>query len=233
LGFLLFNLSDKRKLFMGDSGSLFLGFLLAYQGMSFLGLNQSADALNTISNAPVLFLAILSFPLLDTLRVFVIRIKEKRSPFSPDCNHIHHRLLHIGLTHIQATIFVAMSNIILIGLVLVIGELDINVQLFITVFVGLVLYLSPFLTIFTKDIALEVDKTKPNNVISMKQVLASERPRQQTKSSYTFPVENEVANIETTIVNGSLAEAGRAKVEKFQKKISANGFVVFKKIPER
>jgi UDP-N-acetylmuramyl pentapeptide phosphotransferase/UDP-N-acetylglucosamine-1-phosphate transferase len=232
LGFLLFNLSDKRKLFMGDSGSLFLGFLLAYQGISFLGLNQTPDALNPISNAPVMFLAILSFPLLDTLRVFVIRVKQKRSPFSPDCNHIHHRLLHIGLTHIQATMFVALSNILLIGLVLIIGKLNINVQLYLTVFVGSALYLSPFLNVFKKDIALEVDKTKPNNVISMKQVLASESPTQQAKPSFGLTMGNGVAHIETPAMNGYLEETGSDKVEKFQRKISANGFVVFKKILE-
>ncbi len=148
-----------------------MGFYWPYQGISFLGLNQTADALYPISNAPILFLAILSFPLLDTLRVFAIRVKEKRSPFSPDSNHIHHRLLHIGLSHIQATLFVALSNILLIGLVLVIGGLDINVQLFITVFVGSALYLSPFLKVFEKDIAVEVVKTKPNKEISMEQVV--------------------------------------------------------------
>ncbi len=233
LGFLRYNLSDKRKLFMGDSGSLFLGFLMAYQGISFLVLNQAENALYSLSNAPILVLAILSFPLLDTLRVFTVRVKEKRSPFSPDRNHIHHRLLRIGLTHIQATLFIAFSNILLIGLVLVIGELYINVQLCIVVFFGSVFYLSPFLKVFMKDITLEVDKTIPNKEISKEQVLASERPTQQAMLSSALPVENEVANIKVEAVNSHIIKASNTEVQKSQgQKISTNRLGVLKKSPK-
>ncbi len=115
IGFLFFNFSKTNKLFMGDSGSLFLGFLLAYQGISFLLLNESAGSLK-LPNAPILLLAILSFPLLDTLRVFVIRIREGRSPFSPDRNHIHHILIDRGLPHKQATVILAIVNVLVIEL---------------------------------------------------------------------------------------------------------------------
>ena len=91
--FLRYNLSGTRKLFMGDSGSMVIGYLLAYQGIRFLELNLSEASTFTISNGPVLLLAILSFPLLDTLRIFIIRARERRSPFDADRNHIHHRLL--------------------------------------------------------------------------------------------------------------------------------------------
>ncbi len=233
LGFLRYNLSDKRKLFMGDSGSLFLGFLLAYQGISFLALNQTVNAPFTVSNAPILLLAILSFPLLDTLRVFAIRIKEKRSPFSPDRNHIHHRLLDIGLTHIQATLFIAISNILLIELVLVMGDLYINVQLLISVFVGSVLYLSPFLKVFEKNIQLVVLKTEQDQETSMEQVLSSEGPTQPIKTSFTRPVKNMAAKIETAAVQVPIAEEHIAEIKKSQRqKIGTKRLVIFKKFPK-
>lgn len=152
IGFLGFNFSKTHKLFMGDSGSLFIGYLLAYQGIAFLGVNESATASLVLAKAPILLLAVLSFPLLDTLRVFIIRAREGRSPFSADRNHIHHRLLNIGLTHLQATLIIALCNILIIGLVLLMGDLYINVQLFISVGAGLALYLLPFAKVFKKQV---------------------------------------------------------------------------------
>ena len=122
IGFLGFNFSKTNKLFMGDSGSLFIGYLLAYQGIAFLVVNESTTASFVISKGPILLLAILSFPLFDTLRVFVIRLKAGRSPFSANRNHIHHRLLDIGLTHVQVALVIALGNSLVIGLVLFMGR---------------------------------------------------------------------------------------------------------------
>lgn len=145
IGFLRYNLSDSRKLFMGDSGSLFVGYLLAYQGISFLHLNASVNTMFSIDNAPLLLLAVLSFPLLDTLRVFAIRIKQKKSPFLADRNHIHHRLLDIGCSHKQATVAISLANLLVILVALALGSLDINLQLFLVVLTGIALYLTPFM----------------------------------------------------------------------------------------
>ncbi|WP_178338904.1 MraY family glycosyltransferase [Arenibacter nanhaiticus] len=144
-GFLRYNFSEKRKLFMGDSGSMFIGFLLAFQAFSFLAYQDNHYGAFTVSNAPILVLAILSFPLLDTIRVFIIRIKNKRSPFSADRNHIHHRLLDLGLKHKKATIMVSIINIVMIILAFAIGGLDINLQLIIICMAAPVLCLCPFL----------------------------------------------------------------------------------------
>lgn len=140
IGFLIYNLSDSNKLFMGDSGSMFVGYLLAYQGISFLGLNADVTSVFTVHNAPILLLAILSFPLLDTLRVFVIRARERRSPFDADNNHIHHRLLERGLSHKQATILLAIVNILVIELALLVKDLEINIQLVAVTLLGSILY---------------------------------------------------------------------------------------------
>ncbi|MEH6765921.1 MAG: MraY family glycosyltransferase [Aequorivita antarctica] len=128
LAFLRFNFSEENKLFMGDSGSLFIGFLLTYQSISFLGMNTSESIWFTIPNKPVLILAILSFPILDTLRVFIIRIRQKRSPFSADRNHIHHRLMDLGLSHKQGTLMVGLANLFVIVVAFLIRDFNINIQ---------------------------------------------------------------------------------------------------------
>ena len=159
IGFLRYNFSKTHKLFMGDSGSLFIGYLLAYQGISFLGINESATSTFTIANAPMVLLAILSYPLFDTLRVFIIRAREKRSPFSADRNHIHHRLLNLGLSHKRATFFIVLGNLTIIGLVLLMGNLYINVQLIISVSFGAVIYLLPFTKVFGKKVKVKTVNT--------------------------------------------------------------------------
>ncbi len=168
IGFLYYNLSHTKKLFMGDSGSLLLGFLLSYQGIAFLGVNENAMASFTIPNAPIMLLAILSYPLLDTLRVFSIRIKQKRSPFCADRNHIHHRLLDLGFAHEQATLVISICNALIIGLVFFIGGLNINIQLLIIVSAGIAFYLLPF-TIADKkstplSVPMELDKAVGSNM---------------------------------------------------------------------
>ena len=114
LGFLKYNLSVDSKIFMGDCGSMIVGFLLAYQGIKFLEIQSEVLVSYNPENAPVLLLAILSYPLFDLLRVFSIRIMQKKSPFTADNNHIHHRLLRLGLNHKQSTLLLFSSNLILV-----------------------------------------------------------------------------------------------------------------------
>ncbi len=181
IGFLRYNFSKTHKLFMGDSGSLFIGYLLAYQGIAFLGVNESATSTFTIANAPMVLLAILSFPLLDTLRVFILRAREGRSPFSADRNHIHHRLLNLGLSHKRATLFIALSNLTVIGFVLLMGNLYINVQLFISVSVGMAIYLLPFTKVFEKKVKVKAMNTS----------MGSHSGIIETTESYDSLIENE------------------------------------------
>jgi UDP-GlcNAc:undecaprenyl-phosphate GlcNAc-1-phosphate transferase len=96
LGFLRFN-SHPAIVFMGDTGSQFLGFIL---GLESIMLTQYADP--TLSKS--LPLLILGLPLFDTLIVMLLRIKQGHSPFHADKNHIHHRLLGLGLSHFQAVV---------------------------------------------------------------------------------------------------------------------------------
>lgn len=98
LGFLRFN-TYPATVFMGDAGSQLLGFSIAV-----LGIRATQSSASEISAAiPVLLLAL---PILDTLSVMVQRIAEGRSPFSPDKNHIHHKLLALGFQHHEAVMLI-------------------------------------------------------------------------------------------------------------------------------
>lgn len=153
LGFLRYNLSSKQKIFMGDCGSMLAGFLLAYQGVSLLTLNKTSLSSDMVSNAPVILLAILSYPLFDLLRVFAIRIKQGKSPFTADSNHIHHRLLRLGLDHKEATMVLSVLSMVVIGCSFVFNNLEIHLHLGITVAIGAIVYLSPFLSFFENRVS--------------------------------------------------------------------------------
>lgn len=98
LAFLIFNFQP-AKIFMGDSGSLLLGLFNAILVIKFIKVADSIDGTFPINSSVAIGFSILIVPLLDTLRVFSIRIARGRSPFSPDRNHIHHLLLDRGLNH--------------------------------------------------------------------------------------------------------------------------------------
>lgn len=99
LGFLFFNFNPAR-IFMGDSGSYFLGFVLAV--CSIAGPLQKASAAVSIA-VPI---AALGVPIIDTLLAMVRRFLERRPLFAPDRGHIHHRLLDMGITHRRAVLII-------------------------------------------------------------------------------------------------------------------------------
>jgi UDP-GlcNAc:undecaprenyl-phosphate/decaprenyl-phosphate GlcNAc-1-phosphate transferase len=110
-GFLFFNLTPAR-IFMGDTGSLLIGFLSAILSLKFIELNKVGGGNHVFySAAPSIAVAILIGPIYDAIRVFVIRIFNRNSPFLGDNNHIHHRMLLLGLTHFQTTLTLISYNI--------------------------------------------------------------------------------------------------------------------------
>ncbi|WP_169713950.1 MraY family glycosyltransferase [Oceanicoccus sagamiensis] len=106
IGFLRYNTFPAR-IFMGDTGSQFLGYMVAC-----LAVLVSQGERCAISSA--LPLLILGLPILDTFTVMTIRIKEKRSPFSPDKNHLHHQLMSLGLKHFEAVGVIYLIQVVLL-----------------------------------------------------------------------------------------------------------------------
>ncbi len=111
LAFLFFNWAPS-KIFMGDTGSLVLGFALSALMIKFIDLNYLLPARHPFfMQAPIaMAFALLVLPVYDTLRVFIIRFLAGRSPMSPDKNHVHHILLKLGLNHSQSTLTLLSFN---------------------------------------------------------------------------------------------------------------------------
>lgn len=107
LGFLRFNTYPAR-IFMGDTGSQFLGFTL---GVAVILLSQQPD-MPISSFVPLL---VLGLPIIDTLQVMVRRITRGLSPFRADNNHIHHQLLSFGLNHYEAVLIIYLIQVVMVG----------------------------------------------------------------------------------------------------------------------
>ena len=115
LAFSYYNVFSKRqKIFMGDTGSLLLGFLLSVVAIHFSEFTIPSKFPNhpyTMNSGPAVALAILIVPVIDTTRVFFLRVSQGKSPFTADKNHIHHRMLALGFTHIQTSLILGTVNI--------------------------------------------------------------------------------------------------------------------------
>jgi UDP-GlcNAc:undecaprenyl-phosphate GlcNAc-1-phosphate transferase len=112
IGFLKYNITP-AKIFMGDTGSLFIGLISVVMAIKL----------------------ILIIPIFDTIRIFFIRIMSGTSPFIADRNHIHHRVLKLGYTHLQTTLFLAGFNILAILLAIAfssLGDFAVIIIIFIT-----------------------------------------------------------------------------------------------------
>jgi len=112
LAYLYYNLSSTKKIFMGDTGSLVMGFCIGFLSLKFLSIDTSI--LTEFSFIPenkfYIIAGIFYIPLFDTLRVIGVRLINNKSPFFPDNNHIHHILIGSGLKHRQASLFLGFLN---------------------------------------------------------------------------------------------------------------------------
>jgi UDP-N-acetylmuramyl pentapeptide phosphotransferase/UDP-N-acetylglucosamine-1-phosphate transferase len=115
LAFLIFN-HHPAKIFMGDSGSLLIGLVNSILVIKFINTASEPSVAIPVDSAVAVGFAILIVPLVDTLRVFAIRIFNGRSPFTPDRNHIHHLLLGWGFGHVGVTITCVFINICFVAM---------------------------------------------------------------------------------------------------------------------
>lgn len=117
LAFFRFNFfSGTKKIFMGDIGSLLVGYLLAIFAIKFNNINASLPAGNSylINAAPSVSIGVLIIPLFDTVRVMLVRMMKGISPFKADKRHIHHYLLEVMGSHHKATCILLGTNILFI-----------------------------------------------------------------------------------------------------------------------
>ena len=125
MAFLMFNFPP-AKIFMGDSGSMLIGLVNVILLIKFIESGSTAKNYPVSSPIAVGF-GVLLVPLLDVLRVFIIRLTKGVSPFAPDRNHLHHLLLNKGFSHTQVTIALSSAAMLFAGLSFYIQSLDINV----------------------------------------------------------------------------------------------------------
>ena len=159
LAFLYYNLSNYRnnKIFMGDTGSMVLGFLLAFTGICFIDIfiDKKVPQIPRyhLDSAPVIAVAILILPIIDTLNVIIIRLVKKKSLMEADTNHIHHKLLRLGYTHRRSTAYILFYYISVVFFAYFFRHLNNNLLLSLIVCLG-------FIGAFLPEIKLKIRKTK-------------------------------------------------------------------------
>jgi UDP-GlcNAc:undecaprenyl-phosphate/decaprenyl-phosphate GlcNAc-1-phosphate transferase len=123
IGFLIYNYSP-AKIFMGDTGSLLIGLVNSILVIKFINLAGSENSNFYLHASPAIGYAILSVPLFDTLRVFGLRILDRRSPFSPDRIHVHHYLLDLGFSHKQIVATCVSTTLLFVTTAYLCRDLD-------------------------------------------------------------------------------------------------------------
>ncbi|HRI25320.1 MAG TPA: MraY family glycosyltransferase [Ferruginibacter sp.] len=171
VGFLLYNFSP-AKIFMGDTGSLLLGLINSILVIKFIDVAGNSSTNFPIEAAPAIGFAILMIPLFDTLRVFALRILDRRSPFSPDRTHVHHFLLDLGLSHRMVTFTCVAVNIVFIamayflrgmGTTTVIGILLVSAF----IFIGIIYYSRPKIKQVVEENISSAEVIKSHKVLKL------------------------------------------------------------------
>ncbi len=136
--YLYFNIlgdpAKNRKIFMGDSGSLTLGFILGFLFVKFSMVNQNVMAFH--KDGLILSITMLIVPTFDVVRVVILRILHRRHLFQADKNHIHHKLMRMGLSQHQALgiiIAVAIGFTVLNALITLAFDLNLTYTLIIDI----------------------------------------------------------------------------------------------------
>ena len=115
LAFLVFNWQP-AEIFMGDTGAMVIGMMLSIMAIHFTEANdQLAFGHSARFEAPIASAGcFVIVPLADTLRIIILRISRRQSPFKPDKSHIHHALMRLGLTHGRTALILAAVNLVFI-----------------------------------------------------------------------------------------------------------------------
>lgn len=130
IAFLGFNFSTSKKIFMGDTGSLMVGYIISILTLKFLALKPESysELPFLLENAPIIAISILIVPLFDTARVFTIRLANKKRPFSPDRNHTHHILIdYWGMSHKKASFIIGTFNLLFAFVFIVLASFSKNI----------------------------------------------------------------------------------------------------------
>ena len=131
---------NKTKMFIGDGGTMMLGFLMTIFGLGALSLHRGPQLEAQGVGMIAMTLAIFCVPVFDTLRVMTVRMMRGRSPFKPDKSHLHHLFIDMGFSHLGAAVAILSINsgVILVWLLLWLGGASINMQTCVVALMGLI-----------------------------------------------------------------------------------------------
>lgn len=114
--FFKFNVFGKEnKIFLGDTGSLIIGLIISVLAIRFLEYDHHIAGKWHMDSAPAIVFGVLIIPLFDTLRIMLIRTMQGKSPFNPDRQHVHHRMLELGNSHLRSTLIILAFNLFFIA----------------------------------------------------------------------------------------------------------------------
>jgi UDP-N-acetylmuramyl pentapeptide phosphotransferase/UDP-N-acetylglucosamine-1-phosphate transferase len=144
LAFLYYNMSNYRntKIFMGDTGSMLLGFLLAFMAVCFIDIfiDKKIPGMPRyyLQAAPAIAVAILILPIVDTLNVIIVRLIIGKSVLSADKNHIHHKLLRMNLTHRRSSFYIMCYYLMIVAVAYYLRHIEVNLLLVVVLFLGFI-----------------------------------------------------------------------------------------------
>jgi UDP-GlcNAc:undecaprenyl-phosphate/decaprenyl-phosphate GlcNAc-1-phosphate transferase len=141
VGFLVYNFHP-AKVFMGDSGSLVIGVIIGVLAVLMIETPNSSipDYYNNI-NTPVLAMCILCYPLIDTIRVFVIRTFRGISPFTADRNHIHYVLKDAGYSDKQTVVSIYLYTFFIVSIPLILFNYSSTISFLVSISTALIIIL--------------------------------------------------------------------------------------------
>ncbi|KEO72201.1 glycosyl transferase [Anditalea andensis] len=175
LSFLIYNWHP-AKIFMGDTGSLSIGFMLSVLVILFIDKNGTMVPIQGLTfNAPIASgVALLIVPIYDTARIFVKRVSKGKSPLAPDKSHVHHFLMRMGFSHDKVAYILGGTKLGFIGLMFLGQSFEDHYML--PVVIALALTLGIILDIYTLQKVVKFNKNSPT-------VLSKRR----TKKGYKKP----------------------------------------------
>lgn len=142
LAFLLYNW-EPSQIFMGDSGAQVIGLLVAIVTIHFINYNYAlpGDSEFRFQGSVGTGICFIVVPLVDTLRVFLLRILRGQSPFTPDKSHVHHCILRLGASHARTTVILSAIQLLFILAAIALSRVPDNYLVLIIALVGTVLSL--------------------------------------------------------------------------------------------
>ncbi|WP_320052588.1 MraY family glycosyltransferase [uncultured Acetobacteroides sp.] len=169
--FFIYNVfGGKNKIFMGDTGSLLIGYLIAFLSAKLCMISVSGPVFE-FRGAPIFIFAILFIPLFDAARVFVERMRAGKSPFYPDKTHIHHKFLALGFSHRQTMVSIVLVEVVVIVVDIILSQyLDITLMFFANIVLGVFMMVVLHRIQSKFDDSEEVEHLKEFNTMSVEKV---------------------------------------------------------------